>query len=102
VVVCPRCAAGLELGALRCRFCGADARHACPSATGIGLHTLLVEDLPPHLARAVEIMDQLEVLSPPFAAWLRSDATSVVPVVPGPVAAEVAALFDELMAISRR
>jgi hypothetical protein len=104
VVVCPHCHAELELGALRCKACGKDARGASPSPVGIGLRHLIAEvPRTGPIGRALDITDRLEQLSPAFYKWLMaSDAPrwENAPSVPEAQREEMRALFDELMEIA--
>lgn len=69
-VPCPSCGAALLEGALRCRFCGSDAREA-PETPGAAA-SFSVASIAPEVFRAAELMDELETIAPPVCEWWRT------------------------------
>jgi hypothetical protein len=64
---CPCCGRDLAAGALRCRFCGSDARGAPAEARA----TIPIENvLTQPQARALALLDELRELAPAVARWL--------------------------------
>ena len=102
--VCPHCFADLEKGSLRCWFCGRDARHAAPAATGLGVGHVMVEEAPPRISQALEMMNRIHRLSPEFGEWMMAgpaERTPKPPDLPEAIRDEVHHLFSALMRIAK-
>jgi hypothetical protein len=67
---CPSCRHDLAVGALRCRWCGSDARDAPVEArVSVALDSLLSDAQ----VRALALLDELHALAPAVGIWLRQD-----------------------------
>lgn len=69
-VTCTACGAALVEGALRCRFCGENAREAPATSGAAG--SVSLADIAPDAYRVAELMEELATIAPPVFEWWRT------------------------------
>lgn len=99
---CPNCEMLLARDALRCRWCGADARGAEDAPDGVSAGFSLEDLLTPDQARAVDVIDRLEEIAPDHMKWRKDGQSGPAPTLPAEHRREAIRLLTELAELRER